>query len=58
MIINDADGIRFSGWDSDLKELKKQGYKIDYKYPCTISPVGEIRCRLRRKDDGHAHSKS
>lgn len=50
MIKEDSDGIMFSGWDSDLKELKKQGYKIDYTYPCTITPVGEIRCRLRRKD--------
>lgn len=50
MIKEDSDGIIFSGWDSDLKELRKQGYKIDYRYPCTITPVGEIRCKLRRKD--------
>ena len=50
MIREENDGIYFSGWDSELKALRRKGYAIDYSHPCSVSPVGEIRCRLRRKD--------
>ena len=58
MIREENDGIYFSGWDSELKALRRKGYAIDYSHPCSVSPVGEIRCKLRRKEDGHAYSKS
>ena len=43
--------IEFTGWGTDLLIFaKKYGYAIDHKYPCKISPVGEIRCRLIKKE--------
>ena len=43
--------IEFTGWEADLLVFtKKYGYAIDHKHPCKVSPVGEIRCRLIKKE--------